>query len=156
MKIRILLLKFILNLYPPLLFNRIILKEISDDYKEMRVILKKVFFNINLHKTIFGGSIFAACDPYFPSMYYNIFYYKGKKLSIWTKSAKIDYIKPADSSLEFLFKLSEEDINKAELKINENGKYQAYHTVIAKNKNGEICAKAEIIICLIDKNKKNT
>ena len=71
-------LRFILNIYPPLFFNRIILKKISKDYKEMTVVLKKSIFNINFHKTIFGGSIFSACDPYFPTMYYNIFEQKQK------------------------------------------------------------------------------
>ena len=35
------LLKLILNLYPPLFFNRIRVKKISLDFKEKNVVLKK-------------------------------------------------------------------------------------------------------------------
>ena len=93
------LLKLILNLYPPLFFNRIRVKKISLDFKEINVVLKKSIFNINFHKTIFGGSIFSACDPNFPSMYYNIFKLKNKKLIIWVKDAEIKYIQPATSNI---------------------------------------------------------
>ena len=50
MQIQKLLTKTALNLFPPLLFNRIILKEISDDFLEMKVIIRRALFNINLHK----------------------------------------------------------------------------------------------------------
>ena len=107
------LIKTILNLFPPLLFNRIILKEISDDFMEMKVVIKKAIFNINFHKTIFGGSIFSACDPYFPTMYYHIFANKGRKLIIWLKAAEIQYLKPADSTLRLHFKITKKDIVQA-------------------------------------------
>ena len=71
-------LKLTLNIFPPLFFNRIYLKNISADYREMNVSLKRSFTNINYYKSIFGGSIFSACDPFFPIMYYHIF--KEKKL----------------------------------------------------------------------------
>ena len=52
-------LQFILNIFPPLLFNRIILKEISEDYTYMKVKIRRSILNINFHRTIFGGSIFS-------------------------------------------------------------------------------------------------
>ena len=64
----------------------------------MNVSLKRSFTNINYYKSIFGGSIFSACDPFFPIMYYHIF--KEKKLIVWTKSAEIQYLSPAKSSLK--------------------------------------------------------
>ena len=110
--------KFVLNIFPPLLFNRIVLKEISDDFLEMKVVIRRALFNINFHKTIFGGSIFSACDPYFPTMYYHIFANKKRKLIIWLKSAEIQYLKPADSTLKLYFKITKEDIHLAENTLN--------------------------------------
>ena len=66
-------LQFILNIFPPLFFNRIILKKVSEDYTYMKVKIRRSILNINFHKTIFGGTIFSAFDPFFPTMYYNIF-----------------------------------------------------------------------------------
>ena len=103
--------KFVLNVFPPLLFNRIVLKEISDDFMQMRVVIRRALFNINFHKTIFGGSIFSACDPYFPTMYYHIFAKKNRKLIIWLKSAEIQYLKPADRTLKLHFKITKMKYN---------------------------------------------
>ena len=103
-------LQLILNLFPPLFFNRIILKEISEDYSYMKVKLRKSILNINFHKTIFGGTIFSAFDPYLPTMYYNIFQQKNRKLEVWLKSVKINYLKPADSHLTLEFRINKKDI----------------------------------------------
>ena len=142
--------KFVLNIFPPLFFNRIVLKYISDDFSEMKVILKKAIFNINFHKTIFGGSIFSACDPYFPTMYYHIFANKKRKLIVWLKSAEIQYLKPANSSLKIHFKITNENIHMAEKSLNEEGKFEIWHTVEAINKKGIVCAKARMQIYLKD------
>ena len=142
--------KFVLNIFPPLLFNRIVLKEISDDFLEVKVVLRRSLFNINFHKTIFGGSIFSACDPYFPTMYYHIFANKKRKLIIWLKSAEIQYLKPADSTLKLDFKITKEDIHLAENTLNEKGKFEIWHTVEAINKKGVVCARAKMQVYLRD------
>ena len=147
--------KFILNIFPPLLFNRIVLKEISKDFMEMKVVLRRSLFNMNFHKTIFGGSIFSACDPYFPTMYYHIFANKGRKLIIWLKAAEIQYLKPADSTLKLNFKIVKEDIQLAEYTLNEKGKFEIWHTVEAVNTKEIVCAKAKILIYLRDDEMKN-
>ena len=148
------LLKTILNLFPPLLFNRIVLKEISDDFMQMKVVLRKVLFNINFHKTIFGGSIFSACDPYFPTMYYHIFANKNRKLIIWLKSAEIQYLRPADSTLKLHFEITKEDVKKVEKALDKIGKTEIWHTVEAINKKGVVCAKASMLVYLRDDKKE--
>ena len=146
--------KFVLNIFPPLLFNRIVLKEISDDFMQMRVVIRRALFNINFHKTIFGGSIFSACDPYFPIMYYHIFANKNRKLNIWLKSAEIQYLLPADTSLKLYFKITNEDISLAEKELDEKGKFEIWHTVEAISKKGVICARAKMQVYLRD-DKRN-
>ena len=145
------LLKAFLNIFPPLLFNRIIIKEISNDFMQMKVVVKRSLFNINFQKTIFGGSIFSACDPYFPIMYYQIFDAKGKKLIIWLKAAEIQYLKPAKSNLKLNFKITEKEIQLAEKNLTKTGKFEIWHTVQAMNKKGEVCAKAKMQIYLKEK-----
>ena len=148
--------KFVLNIFPPLLFNRIVLKDISDDFMQMRVVIRKALFNINFHKTIFGGSIFSACDPYFPTMYYHIFANKNRQLIIWLKSAEIQYLRPADTSLKLHFKITKGDISLAEKALDRIGKFEIWHNVEAINKKGIVCAKAKMQVYLRDdKQKKN-
>lgn len=154
MKIPKFAIKFVLNIFPPLLFNRIVLKEISDDFMQMRVVIRRALFNINFHKTIFGGSIFSACDPYFPTMYYHIFAKKNRKLIIWSKSAEIQYLRPADTSLKLHFKITKEDIALTEKELDEKGKFEIWHTIEAINKKRIVCAKAKILVYLRDDKMK--
>jgi hypothetical protein len=154
MQTPIFFIKSVLNIFPPLLFNRIILKEVSDDFMQMRVIVKRSLLNMNFHKTIFGGSIFSACDPYFPTMYYHIFAKKGRKLIIWLKAAEIQYLKPADSNLKLYFKISNENIELVEDNLNKQGKIEIWHTVEAINKKGIVCARASMQIYLRDNQMK--
>ena len=146
--------QFVLNIFPPLLFNRIVLKEISDDFMQMRVVIRRALFNINFHKTIFGGTIFSACDPYFPTMYYHIFAKKNRKLIIWLKSAEIQYLRPADTSLKLHFIITKEDILLAEKILDEKGKFEIWHTVEAISKKGVICARAKMLVYLRDNKMK--
>ena len=143
-------LQFILNIFPPLFFNRIILKKVSEDYTYMKVKIRRSILNINFHKTIFGGTIFSAFDPFFPTMYYNIFAKKNRKLEIWLKSANIKYKRPATTHLFLEFKISKEDIQLVEQELNNKGKYEKWHKVEAINKNGIVCAEAEMLIYLRD------
>ena len=143
-------LKLSLNIFPPLFFNRILLKYISSDYREINVILKKSIFNINYYKSIYGGSIFSACDPYFPIMYYHIF--KNRKLIVWVKSAEINYIKPAYSSLKLNFKIQDSQIKEIEQALFKNGKHEIINEVKAINLENVICAEAKITVYLRDPN----
>lgn len=143
-------LKLSLNIFPPLFFNRILLKHISSDYREINVILKKSIFNINYYKSIYGGSIFSACDPYFPIMYYHIF--KNRKLIVWVKSAEINYIKPAYSSLKLNFKIQDSQIKEIEQALFKNGKHEIINEVKAINLENVICAEAKITVYLRDPN----
>ncbi len=122
---------------------------------EFKVVLKKSILNINLHKTIFGGTIFSAFDPYFPTMYYNIFNNKGRKLEVWLKSANIKYKRPASTNLFLTFKISNTDIIEAEDTLNKVGKFERWHTVQAINTKGVVCAEAEMLVYLRDNKVKS-
>ena len=147
------ILRFILNIFPPLFFNRIVLKEISTDYSTFRVNVNKSILNMNFHKTIFGGTIFSAFDPYLPVMYYNIFHQKKRKLEIWIKGGTIKYMKPSNSNLSIIFNLSKKDILEAENQLNKMGKFERVHKLEAINKQGVACVEAEILIYLKDTKK---
>mgnify|MGYP000047055679 CR=1 FL=1 len=60
-------LKRMLNLWFPFLVNRISIISISDDFCHMQVCLKHSFWNRNPNKSIWGGSIASAMDPFFPT-----------------------------------------------------------------------------------------
>ena len=57
--------KLFLNLYPPYLFSRTRVKYIAPDWKEIIVELPKSLLTRNYVGTTFGGSLYAATDPFF-------------------------------------------------------------------------------------------
>ena len=148
-------LKWVLNLFPPLLFNRIAIRHISEDFMSMEVRVRHSWMNKNFHRTIFGGTIFSAIEPYFPTLYWHIFSRKGMPLEVWLKSAEIKYRRPATTDLKLLFKLTNEDIKNAIEGLKKNGKYEVWHSVEAIDKHGTVCAESKVLVYLRNHKKLN-
>ena len=87
-------------------------------------------------------------------MYYHIFVNKGRPLIIWLKSAEIQYLKPADSTLNLDFKITKENIQIVEDKLDKEGKVEIWHTVQAIDKRGIVSAEARMLIYLRDGEKE--
>ncbi len=148
--------KFVLNAYPPFVFNRIRIQSISKGYRSCVVRIKKSIFNRNMNGTIFGGALFSASDPFYAILYWQIFERKGYKVQTWLKSAEIYYMRPADRDLYLEFNISEDQINQAELELNSIGKYKFTHEVKYKAADGDVyvLAKTEVYIRLTKAQQK--
>lgn len=140
--------KWMLSLFPPLLFSRVRVKAIADDFSWAEVGVRHSVFNKNLQKTIFGGTIFSAFDPFHSILFWQIFAHRGQKLEAWLKSAEIDYKKPATSDLSIRFEISAADIQAAEIALQETGKFQQWMTAKAIDKQGNVCAEARLLVYL--------
>lgn len=137
--------KWILNLYPPFLFNRIRIQSISADFTEVNVKIKKSIWNKNLAGTIFGGTLFSAADPFIAVMYWQIFSIRfHKNIIVWLKSAEIQYKIPSNSDMMLHFKIDEEEILLAKKDLDEKGKHVSTYNVEIKNTDGEICAVVKL------------
>lgn len=133
--------KWLLKFYPPFFFNRISIVDVSKDFTEVNVKVKKSLMNMNMAKTIFGGTMFSAADPFIAIMFWQIFAIRfNQEIIVWLKSAEIIYKRPASTSLFINFKISEEEILEAKKVLEEKGKYVAEHQVELKNTKGAICA----------------
>lgn len=140
--------KWLMNLYPPLLINRISVKSISRDYKQVEVRVKKSLLNRNLQKTIFGGTIFSAADPFHALMYWQIFRLRGIHCEAWLKRAEIQYLKPANSDLRLLFEITDDEIELVNSQLKEKGKAEMVHDTAIINKNNETVAFVKSTISL--------
>lgn len=134
--------KWMLNLFPPLLFNRIQVLSFEKGYMQAWVRINKSILNRNLNGTIFGGTIFSAADPFYALLFWQIFARRGVKVQTWLKSASIDYKKPGATSLYLHFKLTEQDIADAQESLDTIGKFVRSYVIEITNKQGEICAIA--------------
>ena len=135
-----------MNLYPPLLFNRVRIRKVSHDFMEVDVRVYKSLLNRNLNRSIFGGSIFSAADPIHSMMYWKALRKRNVKCIVWLKSAYIRYRKPARTSLDYHFHLSEEDLHKAISGLRQDGRYEIEHYVNAIDQTGDVCAEVRACV----------
>jgi hypothetical protein len=133
-------LKWAMRFYPPLFFQRIWVKKFHRDFRGVTVKIGHSIINRNYNRSIFGGTIFSAADPFYALLFDQIMRKKGYKVRVWLKSAKIDYLKPGRSNLYFTIILDEGQIAEAEHALRTVGKFVKAFPMEITNKDCEICA----------------
>lgn len=133
-------LKWIMRLYPPLLFQRIWVKRIHQDFTIANVTIINSFLNRNYNGSIFGGTIYAATDPFYALLFDQIMRRRGYNVRVWLKSASIQYLKPGLGNLSFSVQITEAMIAEAEQALSTDGKFVKAYPMELYNNNGELCA----------------
>lgn len=133
-------LKWALCLYPPLFFQRIWVKKFHSGFRGADVKISKSLFNRNYNGSIFGGTIYAATDPFYAILFDQLLQREGFKIRVWLKSASIQYIKPGRSSLYFTITITDEMLNDAITTLKNNGKFIKAYPMEITDRHGEICA----------------
>ena len=128
------------------LVKRII--SISDDFYKMHVRLKHSFWNRNPNKSIWGGSITSALDPFFPVMMKQILLRRGIPTDFLSKAVHVEFIKQVETHIFFQFKITESEVIEAEKILQNDGSYNNWHSVNGIDINGNICVKGKIQIYL--------
>ena len=152
------MLKWAMRFYPPLFFQRIWVKKFEKDFTGVHVKIFRSFLNINYNRSIFGGSIFSASDPFYALLFDQILQRKGIKCRVWLKSAEIRYLKPARTHLYFTISLSDEEIQEAETTLRTVGKFVKAYPMNIVNSQGELCATVinEVYIRNLFKGEEHT
>ncbi|MCY1519405.1 hypothetical protein D9M68_541550 [compost metagenome] len=133
-------LKWALCLYPPLLFQRIWIKQFHPGFKGVDVKIANSFLNRNYNGSIFGGTIYAATDPFYALLFDQLMQRRGFKVRVWLKSAAIQYLKPGRTSLYFTIKITDEMIEEAEQVLKTAGKFVKAYPMELFDENGVLCA----------------
>lgn len=145
-------LKWAMRFYPPLFFQRIWVKKFHPGFRGVDVTIQSSFLNRNYNSSIFGGTIFAAADPFYPILFDQIFRRKGLKTVVWLKSGSVKYLKPARSKLKFSIVLTEEIIHEAEAILKKEGKFVSTFHLKIHDVNGNICALVDNEVYIRDLN----
>jgi acyl-coenzyme A thioesterase PaaI-like protein len=148
-------LKWLMRLYPPMLFQRIWVKKIHKDFRGIDVKINKSLFTTNLGNSIFGGTIFSATDPFYALLFGQLMQHKGFKITVWLKSAQIQYIKPGRTDLFYTISISDPMISEVEYLLKTEGKSVKAYPIEIFNRDGELCATAinEVYIRNLEFNK---
>lgn len=144
-----------LNLFPPLFFNRIKIVKVDDDFCHIKVRIKYSIFNTNVQKSIFGGTIVSALDPFYAIMYWQTFSRMKKPMEVWIKKVDVQFKKPALSDLTINFDITQKDITKAKEQLKENDKYEVWHEVLAYDESDDIVSIGNILVHIRNSNKLN-
>lgn len=130
------LLKWVVRFYPPLFFQRVWAVKFDKGFRGVEVKIKKSIWNRNYNNSIFGGTIFAAADTFYPVLFFKIFSDKGYSIRAWSKSVQIQYNKPAFTDLFFKIYIDDAELAEAEEILNTVGKYTKAHPVEIYDENG--------------------
>lgn len=133
-------LKWALNFYPPLLFQRICVRRFHTGFRGVDVQINNSFLNRNYNGSIFGGTIYAAADPFYSILFDQLMQKRGFSTRVWLKSASIQYLKPGRKTLYFTISISEEMIAAAEQALSMHGKYVESFPLEIFDRDGTLCA----------------
>jgi len=134
------MLKWAMRFYPPLFFQRIWVIKFDKGFTGVHVKISKSFLNVNYNRTIFGGTIFSASDPFFALLFDQILQRRGLKCRVWLRSAEIRYLKPGATNLYFTISLSEQQIKEAETILLTEGKFVKAYPMNIFSSEGLLCA----------------
>ena len=135
-------LKWLMRLYPPMLFQRIWVKKIHKDFSGVDVKINRCLFTSNFGKSIFGGTIFSATDPFYALLFGQLMKRKGIKVTVWLKSAHIQYLKPGRTDLYYTITINENMIKEVENILKQEGKYIKAFPIEIFDTTGLLCATA--------------
>jgi len=133
-------LKWAIRFYPPLFFQRIWVVKFEKGFRAVEVKIKKSFFNKNHDDSIFGGTIYAAADPFHPILFTNAMNLKGYKVKAWSRSSAVRYFKPAKSDLHFRIDITDSELSDCEEQIKLTGKYRKSYQLEIFDSENKRCA----------------
>ena len=141
-------LRRMLNLWIPFLVNRIKITSISEDFHEMHVRLRHSFWNSNPNKSVWGGSIASSLDPFFPVMMKQIILRRGIRTDFFSKAVYVEFIKQVETHIFFQFKITKPEAIKVEKILNDDGKYEGWHSVNGIDAEGNVCVNGKVQVYL--------
>jgi len=131
------LLRLGLNLYPPYLGAGIRVREISPDFRRVRVRMGLGWYNRNYVRTQFGGSLYSMTDPFFMLMLMQLL---GRDYIVWDKAASIDFISPGKGPVHAEFRIDDELLAQIRQYTAEGDKYLPELRVEVRDDEGTLVA----------------
>jgi len=142
------LLKTGFNFYPAIRRTGCRVSQISADLREITVKLPLNWKTRNLNGSLFGGSMFAATDPFYMSMlYFNL----GDDYVVWDKGGTIRFKRPALSTLTVQFTIDEAELTEIHQLLAITPEITRTYPLQLINQKGDICAEVERIVYIAHK-----
>ena len=116
---------------------------IAEDWREVRVRLPLSWRTRNIVGTIFGGSLYAAVDPFFMIM---LMKNLGPDYVVWDKAASVRFRKPGRGTLTACFRLDEAEVADIRRLLREQPKVDRTYTIQLVDQQGLVHAEVDKVI----------
>lgn len=128
------------NFYPAYRGTGARITYIAADWREVQITLPLSWRTRNYVGTIYGGSMYAAVDPFYMVMLIRIL---GPEYVVWDKAATIEFKRPGRSTLYATFTLDDEEIESIKAELTEKPAMdRVYHTDLT-DKDGVVYASVK-------------
>ncbi len=121
---------------------------ISEDFTRLKVRLPLNWRTRNRVGTIFGGSMYAATDPFFVIMLMEIL---GRRYIVWDKAGVIRYRKPGTQTLYADFHITSEMRDALQTSADTHGEATVTWPIQLRNSTGEVYAEVNKTIYVATK-----
>lgn len=125
---------------------------ISANWQIIKARLPLNIFTKNIVGTIFGGSMYAFCDPIYMLMLMKIL---GKEYIVWDKSASIKFVKPGTETLYAEFIITDSQIEEIKKELMETFSITYNFQLELKSSNGTVYAEINKELYLRRKDAKD-
>jgi acyl-coenzyme A thioesterase PaaI-like protein len=131
-------LRRLMNLWPPYLAAGIRVREISPDWKRVRVELRARWWNRNYVGTHFGGSLFAMTDPFYMLMFLKLL---GRDYVVWDYAAHIRFVKPGRGTVSAVFEVDDAELERIVDATRDGERFIAEYPVSVHDADGDEVAR---------------
>ena len=109
----------------------------------MEAELRLWWWNRNAVGTMFGGSLFAMTDPFYPLMLqHNL----GREYTVWTKSAAVEFLSPGRTVARVSFRLSAEVLHEIRASTEVGKKCEPEFSGVISDPEGRLIAKVHLTL----------
>lgn len=129
--------RWAMNLYPAYRGTGASIEYIAADWREVRVRLPLSWRTRNVVGTIFGGSIYAAVDPFYMIM---LMKNLGSEYLVWDKAASIRFKKPGGTTLYANFCLDETELQTIKDELEGQSRIDRVYHIDLGDAEGEVYA----------------
>ena len=136
------------NIYPAYRGTGGWITYIASDWREIHVKLPLSWQTRNYVGTIFGGSLYAAVDPFYMIM---LIKNLGPDYVVWDKAASIRFKKPGKNTLYARFELSEQELQFIKSELQHTEKLDRHYQVELNDSSGVNHAVVEKTIFIAKK-----
>jgi acyl-coenzyme A thioesterase PaaI-like protein len=121
---------------------------VASDWQEIHLRLRLNWRTVNYVRTIFGGSFFAAADPFYMLM---LLKNLGKDYVVWDKSAAIRFKRPGKTTLYAKFAIDENLLQSLREKVAQEAEIEHTFLVQWVDKNGIVYAEIDRLCYIAQK-----